>query len=200
MKKNYNTVMIIEDKLVSGEVTEELFACDLSKCKGACCVQGDLGAPLEKSELKILEEIYPEVEPYLREEGKFAILDQGTSVYDTTGNYSTPLVNGRECAYVVFDKNKVALCGIENAYFDGKISFRKPVSCHLYPIRIKKTKQMEAVNYERWDVCSEACVRGAKEGIKVYEFVKDALIRKYGQNFYDELDALVKVQDSNPGK
>ncbi|MBX7241347.1 MAG: DUF3109 family protein [Bacteroidia bacterium] len=200
MKKNYNTVMIIEDKLVSGEVTEELFACDLSKCKGACCVQGDLGAPLEKSELKILEEIYPEVEPYLREEGKFAILDQGTSVYDTTGNYSTPLVNGRECAYVVFDKNKVALCGIENAYFDGKISFRKPVSCHLYPIRIKKTKQMEAVNYERWDVCSEACVRGAKEGIKVYEFVKDALIRKYGQNFYDELDALVKAQDSNPGK
>ncbi len=188
--------MIIEDKLVSGEVTESLFACDLSKCKGACCVQGDLGAPLEKSELKILEEIYPEVEPYLREEGKFAILDQGTSIYDITGNYSTPLVNGRECAYVVFDKNNVALCAIENAYFAGKIPFQKPISCHLYPIRIKKTKQMEAINYERWDVCSAACVRGEKEGIKVYEFVKDALIRKYGKAFYDELDALVKAQDS----
>ena len=194
MKKTYDTLMIIDDIWVTGAVTEELFACDLSQCKGACCVQGDLGAPLDKKELAVLEEIYPEVEPYLREEGKFAIMEQGTSVYDSTGKYSTPLVNGRECAYVIFDEKKVALCGIEKAYFDKKIDFQKPISCHLYPIRVKQTAQMEALNYERWNVCGAACVRGEKEGIKVYEFVKDALVRKYGQEFYDELDALVKYR------
>ncbi len=196
-KKPYDTLMIVADKLISGELTEELFACDLSRCKGACCVQGDFGAPLEKSELQILDDIYPEVEPYLREEGKLAIIEQGTSVYDITANYSTPLVNGRECAYVVFGENKVALCGIEQAFFDGKITFQKPISCHLYPVRVKKSKQMEALNYDRWDVCSAACTRGKEEGIKVYEFVKEALIRKYGAEFYAELDALVKSKMSS---
>jgi hypothetical protein len=186
------SMIAIGDLLVSGDIIEEKFACDLSKCKGECCVAGDLGAPLDKSELRILNDIYPEVAPYMRAEGKQEVLDQGKYVYDVTGGYSTPLVMGGECAYVTYSEAGVALCAIEQAFFAGKIAFQKPISCHLYPIRVKKGKHMEALNYDRWDVCKSACVRGAKESIRVYEFVKDALIRKYGEGFYAELDAIAK--------
>lgn len=195
--KQGHSLLIVQDKLVSGELVDELFACDLSKCKGACCVQGDLGAPVDRKERAILDEIYPEVEPYMREEGKREVMDQGKYVYDMTGNYSTPLVKGRECAYVYFDDKGVALCAIEKAFFEGKIGFQKPISCHLYPIRIQKSKTMEALNYDRWDVCGAACVRGKSEKIRIYEFVKTALIRKYGESFYEELDAMVKETMDN---
>ncbi|MEZ4777359.1 MAG: DUF3109 family protein [Bacteroidia bacterium] len=179
----------IENKLVSGEVLDELFACDIARCKGGCCVEGDLGAPLEDDELHILADIYDKVEPFLREEGIQAIAEQGTSVYDITGGYSTPLVNDRECAYVTFSKEGIALCGIEQAYEAGKVDFRKPVSCHLYPIRISKSRYHEVLNYDRWDICAAACVRGKASGIPVYKFVKDAIIRKYGEEFYAALEA-----------
>lgn len=185
--------VVIGDLLVSNDLMAEQFACDLSKCKGACCVAGELGAPLEKSELKILEQIYPFVVPYMRTEGILAVEQQGKYVYDRTQQYSTPLLGEDEpCVYVNYDEKGVALCAIEQAYLDGKISFQKPVSCHLYPIRIKKSKQMEALNYDRWEICQAACVRGTKEKIRVYEFVRDALIRKYGKEFYAELDAIAK--------
>lgn len=190
--KNHSTLLIIQDKIVSGELVDEQFVCNLSRCKGACCVAGDLGAPVDKAERQILDDIYPEVEPYMREEGKREIMEQGKYVYDMTGNYSTPLINGGACAYVYFDEKGVALCAIEKAYFEGKIAFQKPISCHLYPIRIKKSKQMEALNYDKWNVCSPACELGKTQKMPVYQFVKTALIRKYGESFYEELDGVVK--------
>lgn len=185
-------MVIIDDVLVSPAVVEECFACDILKCKGACCIEGELGAPLEKSELQILDEIYEEVKPYLREKGRQAISDQGTYVFDFTGDYSTPLIDGGECAYVTFSESGIAMCGIEQAWHDGKIDFQKPISCHLYPVRIVKSKKLEALNYDRWEICSAACHKGAASQTHVYEFVKDALIRKYGEAFYEVLDKAVK--------
>ncbi len=189
--KIHGTIQI-DDKLISGELIDEMFHCDIAVCKGACCVEGDLGAPLEDRELGILDEIYPEVRPYLRKEGIEAIEEQGVAVLDFTHAYSTPLVKGKECAYVTFDHKGVASCGIEQAWEDGKIDFRKPVSCHLYPVRIKEYDEFDALNYDRWSICSAACSLGEKKGIPVYEFVKDALIRKYGQAFYDTLEAVIE--------
>jgi len=196
MKKKQQEIIAIDDILVSGDITEDMFACDIARCKGACCVEGDVGAPLEDEELEILEEIYHKVKPYLSKAGKRAILDQGTSVLDFTGEYTTPLVEGKECAYTVFDEKGVASCGIEQAYNDGVIEFRKPVSCHLYPIRVTKKKNLEALNYDRWDICSPACELGKQTRVKVYEFTKAAIIRKYGQLFYDQLDQLVKFRET----
>ena len=186
------TVLQIGDKLVSSDLKEKMFTCDLKACKGACCVEGDLGAPLEAQEREILDDIYPSVAPYLRPEGKAAIQTQGTSVLDITGSYSTPLVKGRECAYVTFTEDGTALCGIEQAYQDGKISFQKPISCHLYPVRITQLSTFEALNYDQWSICAAACSLGEELGTPVYRFVKEALIRKYGQEFYDELTAAIE--------
>ncbi len=190
MKKH--TLFIIDDIFVSGEVTDTLFACDLAKCKGACCVGGDLGAPLEDEELPILKGILPHVKPYMRQDGIDEIELQGEYIYNKKYGYSTSLVNEKECVYVNFDEKGVAMCAIEQAYFAGKTDFRKPISCHLYPIRVHKTKKMESLNYEEWELCKAACIKGKKEGIPVYQFVKEAIIRKYGANFYAQLDAAVE--------
>lgn len=189
-----NNLIQIDDKLISSELKDEFFACDILKCKGACCVEGDLGAPVSKEERKILQEVYEEVKPYLRKEGIHTIEKEGTYVEDFTGEFSTPLVNGKECAYVTFSDIGIALCGIEQAWQDGKIDFQKPVSCHLYPVRISEFKDFDALNYDRWDICSDACNKGAAGGIRVYEFVKDALTRKYGAEFYKALDTVIKDQ------
>lgn len=196
-KRKQARVIQVQDKLISGDVTDEFFACDVSKCKGACCVEGDLGAPLNKAEVQILDKIYDKVKPYLRKEGIDSIEKQGTSIIDFTNNPSTPLVNGKECAYVTFSDTGIALCGIEQAYEAGEIPFKKPISCHLYPIRVQKYKDFEALNYDRWEICSDACNRGDKEKIRVYEFTKDALIRAYGEEFYEELDQVVKAYESD---
>lgn len=189
-------VIQIDDKLISSEITEELFHCDISACKGACCVEGELGAPLSDEELKILDEIYEQVKPYLKKEGIEAIEEQGTSVLDFTHAYSTPLVHGRECAYTTFDDKGVAMCGIEQAWADGAVSFRKPISCHLYPIRVQEYESFTALNYDRWSICSAACTLGEKKGIPVYEFAKDAIVRAYGESFYETLAAIVKAQEA----
>ncbi|GAB4404072.1 MAG: DUF3109 family protein [Bacteroidia bacterium] len=192
--KHRATMLEVEGHLVSTEVVEEMFACDLARCKGACCVEGDLGAPLEAAELPVLEAIYPQVKPFLRREGIRAIEQQGTSVRDFTGGHSTPLVEGRECAYVLFDERGTAMCGIEKAHEAGAVDFRKPISCHLYPIRTLPLRGgNEALNYERWDICAAACVRGASSGIRVYAFLKEALIRRYGAAFYEQLDTLAQA-------
>jgi hypothetical protein len=177
----------INDTLVSMEVIEEAFVCDLKACKGACCVEGDAGAPLNEVEVKILADIFPKVSPFLRKEGVEAIKSQGTSVVDDDGDLVTPLVEGKECAYTVFSENGTAQCGIELAWKSGEVSFRKPISCHLYPIRIKQYKGFEAVNYEQWHICKPACKLGQALKVPVYTFVKDALVRKYGEDWYDEL-------------
>ena len=180
-------MIVIGDKLISLDILEEEFTCNLDACMGACCVEGDAGAPLEESELETLDKIWPEVEPYLPAKGVEAIKLQGTSVQEGYEEYATPLVDGKECAFTVFEKGK-ALCGIEKAFFDGKIKFRKPISCQLYPIRVRKMLDMEALNYDKWEICSPACELGKKRKMPVYMFLKDALVRRYGIEFYEELD------------
>jgi hypothetical protein len=181
-------MLSIEDKLVSLDVIEEQFVCDLNACKGACCVYGDYGAPLEAAELDILNDVYEQVKPYLTSEGIESIAEGGKYVFnDETDKYATPLRPDGACAYTVFE-NGIALCGIEKAWKDGKIDFQKPVSCHLYPIRVTQHKYYEAVNYERWNICKAACKNGNKLKVPVYRFLKDAIVRKYGIEFYNVLD------------
>ena len=191
--------VIGENKLVSLDIVEEQFACQLQECKGACCWEGDYGAPLNKLELEILEQIYPKIEGYLTEEGKKAIAEQGHYVYIAEEEeYATTLINNRACAYLTTDTNGIAKCGIEKAYEDGVVDFQKPISCHLYPIRVQElSNDFEALNYSRWDICSAACSAGKKDKIPVYKFVKNALIRKYGEDFYNELDAAAQYHFSN---
>ena len=178
--------------VISEEILENDFVCNLSACKGACCVDGEAGAPLEDEEIKILKEIYPKVKPFLRKEGIEAIEEQGPYVKGLDGEWETPLVNGSECAYVVFDKKGTALCGIEEAYNQGEIQWKKPVSCHLYPIRIQQYSEFAAVNYHKWHICDDACSLGKELGVPVYRFVKQALIRKFGESWYEELEKVAK--------
>lgn len=186
-------MIAIDKTLLSEELFDVHFACDLSACKGICCVEGESGAPLEEEELQILEDIYPQVEPFMREEGKQAVQELGFFEVDVDGDYVTPLVNGAECAYVTFTEDGIALCAIEQAYRAGKVSWQKPISCHLYPIRIKALKDFDAINYHKWHICEPACSCGAKMQMPVYRFCKDSLVRKYGQAWYDTLDEAYRM-------
>ena len=152
-------------------------------------VAGDAGAPLEKDELAILDEIFEQVRPYLQPEGVKAIETQGKYIMDVDGEYVTPLINGKECAYTIFDKG-IAFCGIEKAHIEGKIAYKKPISCHLYPIRISNHKGFEAVNYHQWSVCSPACALGQELKVPVFRFLKDPLVRKYGESYYEQLEEI----------
>jgi hypothetical protein len=179
----------INQYLVSDDVLEEQFACNLSACKGACCVAGDEGAILAFEELDTLEEIYDDVKDFLTEEGRGKLEKDGPYYLNPEGQPRTSLLKNNACAYTVFE-NGIALCGIEMAWRAGKINWKKPLSCELYPIRTKDLGDgMEAINYERWEICSPACDRGKKEKIPVYKFLKDALIRKCGEEFYETLEA-----------
>ena len=178
----------IDDKLISEDIFEKNFVCNLTRCKGACCVDGDTGAPLDKDELPILEEIFPKIKSYLRPEGVKAIEEQGPWIIDDyDGDYVTTLVNGSECAYVIFDEKGVTKCGIEKAYEDGAIDWKKPISCHLYPIRVSNYKTFSALNYHEWDICKDACAFGDELKVRIYQFLKEPLIRKYGEDFYQTL-------------
>ncbi|CAI8356330.1 MAG: DUF3109 family protein [Schleiferiaceae bacterium] len=177
----------IGNKLLSSELFKKEFVCNLSACKGACCVEGNAGAPVEPEEAEILEKIYPKVRDYLTEKGRKSIENQGTSVAGI-GELETPLNDGKECAYTVFESDGTAKCGIEQAYNDGVVDWRKPISCHLYPIRIARYTDFEALNYDRWSICSDACALGEELKVPVYRFLKEPLIRKYGPAFYDELE------------
>ena len=179
----------IEGKLISSEILSNKFVCDLGACKGACCVQGDAGAPLEDDELEVLNAIQEDIRPFLRKEGIIALAAQGAYVQDVDGEAVTPLVDGNECAYVVFSADGTAECGIEKAWQAGKTKFRKPLSCHLYPIRIAKLRNgTEALNYDRWKICDPARACGLKLDVKVYRFLKEPIVRKFGQQFFDQLE------------
>ena len=178
--------------IISEDILEKEFVCNLSACKGACCVEGDAGAPVDDAEAKILEDIFPKVKPFLRPEGVAAIEQQGTSVTDWDGELVTPLVKGKECAYVIFDEKGITKWGIEKAWEAGAVDFQKPVSCHLYPVRITVYKDFDAVNYHKWNVCSPACSLGKELEVPVYKFLKGALTRKYGEAWYGELDELAE--------
>lgn len=179
--------------IVSEDIIAKDFVCNLTACRGACCVQGDAGAPLEGNETKILEEIYNKVSPFLRKEGINAIEKQGTYITTENGELETPLIDGRECAYVFFDKSGIALCAIEEAYNQGKVSWKKPLSCHLYPIRVKEYTEFSAINYNKWDICDAACALGKELQVPVYKFVKEALIRKFGEDWYAELEKVAET-------
>ena len=187
----------INKTLISEAIIDTEFACNLSACKGECCVAGDAGAPLDEPELDVLNSIYPKVKLFLRPEGIKAIEEQGTHVLSDFEEPETPLVEGKECAYVNFSDHGTALCGIEMAYRAGEIDFKKPVSCELYPIRVQKLSELQAVNYDKWEICSDACTLGKSLEIPVYKFAKDALIRKFGEEWYKELEEKVEEINEN---
>lgn len=176
----------IGNTIFSLDILEKKFRCDLPKCLGNCCRYGDSGAPLSDDETKILEEIWPVVRSYLRREGIEAIEKQGTSVTDRENDWVTPLINNEECAYTLLN-GSVYMCGIEKAWSENMISFQKPLSCHLFPVRMKKFSGFTAVNYEAIEICSAAHALGTVEGMNVYEFLKTPLIRALGEDTYNEL-------------
>ena len=185
-------MIAIDNVLISDQVVSEQFVCDLHKCKGACCVDGDAGAPLDKKELKNIDEVFDAVLPYLNEVSKDEITRQGRYVYDKEFGWVTPTINSKICVYGIKDKDGIVKCGIEQAYLDGKVQWKKPISCHLFPVISKKSSngKTEYVNYEpREDHCKAACSLGKKLKVPVYRFLKEPLIRKFGQKFYDALDA-----------
>lgn len=184
----------VGEVLVSDDIRDKEFVCNLEKCKGACCVEGDFGAPLLEEELGILEEIYPKVKPYLSARGIEEIERQGTHTIDDEGDLCTPVIAGRECVYAIYDDRGILKCGIEAAYKDGVINWKKPISCHLYPIRVTQKKDFEALNYHKWHICSPACALGKELQVPVYKFLKEPLIRKYGESWYNEL-----VESLEPG-
>lgn len=190
----------IDNTLISTDLVTKEFVCDLQKCKGACCVIGNSGAPLENDEIIILKRIFPELKPFLRDEGVKAIEKQGVSVIDEENEQVTPLIDGKECAYTVFE-NGIARCGIEKAFNAGVVNFRKPISCFLYPVRIKKYKSFEAVNYDIWDICNTAIISGQSAGVAVYKFTAPALIQKYGEKWYQQLEeAASEINEVNAKK
>ncbi|MES2479610.1 MAG: DUF3109 family protein [Bacteroidota bacterium] len=186
-------MIAIDNVLLSDDVIDAQFVCDLERCKGGCCVDGDCGAPLTDEEAKLIAEILPIVKPYLPEEYIAEIEKQGTHVIDDEHGLVTPTIDGGICVYAFTDNLGVVKCGIEAAYRDGKIDFKKPISCHLFPIRIDTSSEYELVNYEpRKTLCRPACKLGKKLQIPVYQFLKEPLIRKYGEQFYEALDAVAK--------
>ena len=186
-------MIIIENTCLSDDIIDQHFVCDLKKCKGACCVEGDSGAPLEIEELPILEDIYEKVAPYLPEVAKKVIAEKGLYEVDEEGDFCTTTIQNRECVFAYYDENQTLGCAIEKAYKEGKINFQKPVSCHLYPIRVTKTKELLLANYHRWDICKEACTLGTKLQVPLYKFLKEPLIRKFGDKWYRELEQIVNT-------
>jgi hypothetical protein len=187
----------VGETLVSEDIVKVRFCCDLPRCFGACCVAGDAGAPLEEDEIAMIQDDLEKITPFMTPEGIEAVKEQGVFDYDAAGKYVTPLIGGRECAFVFFT-GKIARCAIEKAYDSGKIDFRKPVSCHLYPIRITSYNGFDAVNYHKWSVCRKALTNGSKLNLLLYSFVKDSLIRKYGQQWYDELVEMIREVNKKP--
>lgn len=181
--------MIAIDKvLVSDEVVEAQFVCDLHKCKGGCCEDGDAGAPLEKGEMKILEEGYDVISAYMSPEGIAEVKKQGKFLYDPEFGWVTPTIDGKICAYGFRDKKGIIKCSIEAAYYDKKIGWKKPISCHLFPIRLTKTKAYTMVNYEpRETLCAPGCALGKKVKMPVYQFLQEAIERKFGTEFFETL-------------
>jgi hypothetical protein len=182
-------LIAIENVLISDEIIESQFVCDLEKCKGGCCEDGDAGAPLTKEELDDVNQVYEKVKPYMTREGIAATERNGRYEYDREFGWVTPTIEGKMCAYGIRDKKGIIMCAFEQAFNEGKTAWKKPVSCHLYPIKVKKTKEYELLNYEpRAGMCSPACVLGKKLSVPTYVFLKDALIRKYGEDFYGLLE------------
>lgn len=186
-------MIAVKNTIVSKEIIERKFVCDLNACKGACCVEGEAGAPLEPEETILLDEIYESVKPFMNNAGIKTIEKKGKWVKNDAGEFETPLnPRNKHCSYAVIDENGIAKCSIEMAHNAGKIKFKKPVSCHLYPVRIKDMKSYLALRYEKWIVCKPACACGEKLNLPVYKFLKEPLTRRFGKAWYKELETIAK--------
>ena len=193
----------VKDKVISTQIFEKKFVCDLNACKGVCCIEGHGGAPLAEEELSILEDGFEELKPYMREEGIRAIEEQGVFYIDQDNETVTTLVNKSECAFVSFDDSGITKCSIEIAHAEGKFPFKKPISCHLYPIRVKELIDFTALNYHKWEICNSALSCGIARKTSILEFCKDALVRQFGMEWYVEALATMKVwteEKNNEGK
>jgi len=177
----------IQNKIVSTQIFERKFVCDLNACRGACCVQGDAGAPLTIEEASILEDDIDQIIPYMRPEGIAEIQKTGVFYIDQENEMATTLVNEQECAFVYFDESGITKCAIEKAHKEGKTDFKKPISCHLYPIRVKNFNDFTALNYNEWAICEPACKCGSELNVPVFRFLKEPLIRAFGEEFFNEL-------------
>lgn len=184
-------MILLGDTLVSLEIFDNEFVCNLSDCKGACCVEGDYGAPLSAGEVSTIQKYIENIKPYMNEKGKRLLAKKGFSEEDPDGDLVTTCVSGRDCVFAI-DENGVYKCAIEKAYENGDIDFRKPSSCHLYPIRLNQVGGYTALNYSRWDICSAACTLGKELKVPVYKFLKDALIARFGQEWYAELELVAQ--------
>lgn len=180
----------IDDKIVSTDLFSEKFVCDLSKCKGACCVKGNGGAPLTGKEVELIEDNLEQIKPFMSEKGIQTIKDEGVYYLDEEDAPATKLIDKKECCFVYFDNSNTAKCSIETAYKSGEIDFNKPQSCHLYPIRIKEFTEFTALNYEEWDICAPACSLGQSLKVPVYKFLKEPITRVFGSSFFDELSKI----------
>jgi len=185
----------LDNIILSNDIIKESFCCNVEVCKGWCCVEGDSGAPLEEHEATLLDELLTKIKPYMRAEGIKAIEEQGCYIIDNDNDLVTPLIDNKECAYTGFDLNGIAYCTIEKAFLEKKINFQKPISCHLYPIRLKKMGDLIALNYDRWSICKPACTKGNELKLPIYKFLKEPLIRKFGKEWYKELEKAIRSMD-----
>ncbi|MGB1316795.1 MAG: DUF3109 family protein [Flavobacteriales bacterium] len=190
-------MLAIQKTLVSLDLLERYFVCDLNACKGACCVKGDAGAPLTDEEIGLLEEIVDDILPYLDEEGKAMIAQKGVFEIDVDGDKGTSLLDDGRCAFALVDDSGMVSCGIEKAQLAGDIDFKKPISCHLYPVRITEHEAYDAVNYNKWKICKPACDCGAKLDVPLFKFLREPLIRKYGSAWYEELETIDKLRKTS---
>lgn len=182
----------IDNTLISLDLLDKLFCCDLKKCKGICCEEGDSGAPLTREEVSFLEDLYPMIAPEMTVEARELVEKQGVAYIDEEGDLVSSIINGRQCVFSIVDKEGCYQCLIEKAHKAGKTSFRKPISCYLYPVRIKAYTSYLAVNYDRWDICSDACKLGKELKLPVYRFLKEPLIERFGKEWYEQLDFVAK--------
>lgn len=192
MKRNEIPMIQIDDTIISMDCLSEKFCCDLEACKGACCIEGDAGAPVELDEVAELEEALPEVWHELSASAQAVIDRQGVVYTDRDGDLVTSIVNGKDCVFTCYDDKGNCFCALEKAYREGRSNFYKPASCHLYPIRLKKIGDMTALNYHRWDVCRMAVEKGKQLNLPVYRFLKEPLIRRFGEAWYEELEKAVE--------
>jgi Protein of unknown function (DUF3109) len=177
----------IRDTLISLDLFDQQFCCNLAHCRGLCCVEGESGAPINMDEITEVEEALPHIWDDLSEDAKKLIKTQGVAYPDIDGEMVTSIINGKDCVFTCYDEKGICFCAIEKAWREGKISFMKPISCHLYPIRVKKYADFTAVNYQEWHICSGARLYGQQLGLPVYRFLEEPLIRKFGQEWYDEV-------------
>lgn len=197
---NKEIMIQIDDAIVTMDLLEEKFLCDLSACKGECCVEGESGAPLENEEVKIIEDLLPIVWDDLSPAAKEVITEQGVAYKDYDGDMVTSIVNGKDCVFTYYDEEGICKCAIEKAYREGKVDFYKPISCHLYPIRLEKYREFTAVNYHRWRVCKAAVLLGEKKGLPVFKFLKEPLIRRFGEAWYNELELVADELEKQKNK